>query len=254
MKQEKHTGDQKRGLLARLLSSINFMVTQDLSTKDKRQTPRIECRCEVEFVDENGKKGKGFLIDISKKGLQLETETRLAKGLTLAMKAPEEEMLDRTTPFMAKVRWTRKRHGQTRAGLALPNGIEEDPNWLESLLNQLGYSEDGTQRREYIRATTEISGQLTLDDEDRTTQSVELLNLGMGGALIKSKTPLPKDCQFSLIVGPFEDLPILSLSGTVLRLVKKEGRDFDLFPCRFNPTEEKDADILQEYILKLSEL
>lgn len=253
MKKEDNRSKKKAGPFARLLSSIKFLVEEDVNTSDKRRSPRIECRCEVEFVDLHGTKGKGFLIDISKKGLQMETETKLYKGVTLAIKAPEEEMLDRTAPFMAKVRWVRKKHGQYRIGLALPQGIEDDPHWLEALLTQLGYAEDG-QRREHIRASSEIRGQLTLDDDDeRVSHSVELLNLGMGGALIKSGTSFSKDAQFSLLIGPFKDLPILSLTGTILRVVEKSGKDFDLFPCSFRPNEESEAATLKEYILKLNE-
>lgn len=253
MKKEDTRGKKKAGFFARLLSSIHYLVDEDTNTEDKRRAHRITCRAEVAYVDINGTRGNGFLVDISKNGLQLETESKLYKGMTVAIKAPEEEMLDNTAPFMAKVRWVRKKHGIFRVGLALPDGIHEDPNWLESLLKQLGYNESESQKRQHIRASSEIPGQLTLDgDQDRTSIGLEVLNLGMGGALLRSEQDLEKDSQFSLLIGPFEDLPPLVLTGTILRVVEKPDKKFNLFPSRFRPQEEKETKVLQEYILKLS--
>jgi PilZ domain len=253
MKDDDDRSQRKKRLMDRVLSAINFMVSEDLNTQEQRISPRVDCRYEVSYVDENGMKGVGYLIDISKKGIQLETSRKIKKGITVALKAPESEVLDRTAPFMAKVQWTRKGpEGSFRAGLALPPGADEDPHWLESLLHQLGYTDDGTQRRHFIRASSEISGQLCVHESDETCE-VEVLNLGMGGALLKTPSELPKDGQFQLTVGPFEDLPPLSLSGTILRVVEEPDRDYRLYPSRFRPTEDRDTNILQEYILKFSD-
>lgn len=90
-------------------------------------------------MDENSRIGQGFLLDVSKSGLQIETERKLSKGITLALNAPEEEELERTSPFMARVKWTRAQEdGKYRAGLALPKEVEDDPHWLESLLSHFG--------------------------------------------------------------------------------------------------------------------
>lgn len=254
MKNDDGRSKRKEGLLSRLMSSLNFMVSDEPSTRDQRGSARINCRYEVTFVDEFGKKGSGYLIDISKSGLQMETGNRLRKGVTLALQAPDDEKLDRTAPFMAKVRWTRKgKDGIHRIGLALPPGVEDDPHWLEALLHQLGYTEDEGQRRQHIRASSQIPGVLTpVTETDKQAGSFEvaILNLGMGGALLKSQVPLAKNSQFHLVLGPFEDLPEIKLFGSVLRVMEKS--DHVLYPSRFRAQEERDEKILEEYILKLS--
>jgi c-di-GMP-binding flagellar brake protein YcgR len=241
--------DRKQGLLTRILSSINFLVTEDTGTEEMRNSARIECRAEVAYVAINGSQGKGYLVDISKTGLQLETEKKLAKGITIALNAPDDETLDRTSPFMAKVRWSRKgKAGTYRAGLELPPGTEEDPHWLESLLHQLGYTEDGSQRRRFIRADSAIEGRLTPQAKGSETIDVKVLNLGMGGAMLQTDSALPRNLQFTLVLGPHEDLPKLSLDGTILRIVEKSQSY--LHPSRFATSDEREAEILKEYILK----
>jgi hypothetical protein len=208
----------------------------------------------VEYVDENGIKGAGELVDVSRSGLKLETPTKLSKGVTLALKAPQLEQLENTAPFMARVLWSKKAgQGNFSSGLSLPSGAENDPHWLEALLRHLGYTDEIDQRREYIRAESRIGATLTLE-HDTSAKTVEVLNLGMGGALIRHTDALPKDSQFTLKIGPWESLPALSLEGTVLRNIEKPELGCVLHPSRFRPKDEHDSGVLQEYILKFSRL
>lgn len=250
MKEDNDRIQRKKGLLDRVLSSISFMVDEDTNTRDQRRSARLFCRHEVSYVDEYGSKGVAYLVDISKKGLQIETSSKIRKGVTLAVAAPEEESLDRTAPFMAKVRWCRRGEDRKfRVGLALPPGAEDDPHWLESLLHQLGYSEQEGQRREHIRAVGRIPGQLTPEGNEADRLEVEVQNLSMGGALIKSQQSLQRNSHFELQIGPLEDLPELKLSGTILRIVEKP--DHLLYPSRFRLNGDRDEKVLREYILKL---
>ena len=252
MTKEVNRIQRKQGLLSKLMSSISFLVTEDTKTQDQRNSPRIECRAEISYVDEHGIKGTGFLIDISKSGLQLETSTKLGKGLTLALNAPNDESLERTTPFMAKVCWSRKGQGVFRAGLALPSGVEDDPHWLESLLHQLGYTEDGSQRRRFIRSDSELSGLLSPALDRENPIPVKVLNMGLGGALLRSNTALPKNLEFYLQIGPYQDLPAVGVEGSVLKVTEKPEEGFSLNSVRFSIAEEKELDILKEYILNIS--
>ena len=135
--------DRKQGFLTRVLSSMNFLVSEDTGTRDMRAYARIECNAEVVYVDEKGATARGLLVDVSRTGLQLETERKLRKGLTLALNAPEQENLSQEPPFMANVKWCRKvSNGKYRVGLALPPAVVDDLHWLEALLDELGYETD----------------------------------------------------------------------------------------------------------------
>ena len=180
----------------------------------------------------------------------MECTTKISKGMTVAIRAPEQETLDKTAPFMASVKWCRKNGDSGYAvGLALPEDVVSDPHWLESLLNQIGYSEED-QRREFIRAKSEISGTLLLEDESDTV-AVEVKNLGMGGALLKTNRSMTQNSPFQLSLGPIDDLPVLKIRGTILRVVDKE--DHILCPSSFQVALDEDSKLLQEYILKFSD-
>ena len=113
-----------------------------------RACPRLEFRAEVSYVSQKGTTGTGFLVDISKTGLQLETERKLPKGITLALNAPDRDEVEENIPFMARVKWTRKVGDKFRAGLALPQSAVDDEHWLEVLLEKLGYREENSTNQE----------------------------------------------------------------------------------------------------------
>ena len=122
---------------------------------------------------------------------------------------------------------------------------------MESLLHQLGYTDDGSQRRRFIRADSSIEGRLTPAAEGSEPVDVKVLNLGMGGALLRADEALAQNLQFKLVLGPHGDLPELSLDGTILRIIEKPDEGFTLHPSRFATSNEREEAILNEYILKL---
>lgn len=248
------SGDsQKRTLLGRVLSSIQFLVSPNINTEDRRSVPRIKCRYPIGFLTETGAAGEGQLLDVSAKGFRLRTTLKLSRTMTLAVNPPQTESLSGFSPLMAQVVWSAsEREGYTLYGMALPAEVAEERTWLEEVLDELGYRHDGSQRRQHIRANAKIAGQLQLeDDETEEFHSVSVLNLGMGGALIRCEQTLEKNRQFRLTLGPFEDLPELELRGTILRVSEQPEENFTLHPSRFRPLDERDNKLLREYILTL---
>ena len=243
---------QKRGLLTRLLSSISFLIEPTLTTEDRRTVPRLPCSESVTFVSDTGASGTAELLEVSSRGLRLRTDIALTKGRTLALNPPDNKEL-KTAPLMARVVWSNPQ-GSSRqvVGLALPSELQDESTWLDSMLKSLGYTDDGSQRRQHIRAEAEIQGRLLLEGQTEEQRvEVSVLNLGMGGALFRCASTFPKDAQFQLSIGPHDDLPQLNLNGTILRIIEKEG--FTLHPSRFRPLDERDDKILREYILNLLE-
>lgn len=246
---------QKKNLLTRILSSIRFLVNPELNTDDRRGEPRIPCLYRLTFVTDVGIKGEADLLDVSRNGLRVETDELHPKGTTMALNPPNEEELTVFSPLMAQVVWTNvTANDKYRLGLALPSGLADEETWLDSVLESLGYSESGPQRRQHIRAEGAIDGRMTMDeDESKTTILVSVLDLGMGGALIKCPETLEKNAQFSLLLGPYDDLPQIELQGTILRAVAKPEQGLTLHPARFRPLDEREETLLREYILNLLE-
>ena len=232
--------DQKRGLLTRLLSSISFLIAPDLNTDDRRAVPRLPCSQTVTFVSDTGTPGTAELLEVSSRGLRLRLDMALSRGRTLALNAPDDTELESYPPIMAHVVWSSPQGSREHlVGLAVPSELQDETTWLDSILASLGYTEDGSQRRQHIRAQAEIEGWLLLEDQaEEQAVTVSVLNLGMGGALLRCASTFPKDAQFRLSIGPRDDLPLLHVKGTILRSIEKES--FTLHPSRFRPLDERD--------------
>lgn len=237
------------GPLARLLSSIKFLVDPVLPVDDRRDLGRLECSYEVSYLSESNQSGTGELLDISRRGLRLRTEKALSKGRNVALKPPPNlPMKDDFAPIMAKVVWAcRDTDGRFLAGLLLPPGSDDEESWIEELLTRLGYADDG-QRRRHVRAEADLEGLLQLAGGPQA--EVTILNLGLGGALIRAQDSYEKDSTFSLLVGPFQDLPELKLQGTVLKVTATEA-EHALHSVRFGPLEKRRHELLKEYIVSL---
>jgi c-di-GMP-binding flagellar brake protein YcgR len=154
---------------------------------------------------------------------------------------------------MARVVWGAKRNdGGWESGLALPAGTEHEHTWLRDLARSLGCYDGEAQRRAHIRASAEIDGSLTIEsDETQETHRVAVLNLGMGGALLRSRENFSPNDQFALVLGPFHDLPQIELRGSILRASKDPKQGCIFYPSRFRPLEGRDGKGLEEYIFKL---
>ncbi len=246
---------RKKGMLARLLSSIQYLVEPKVGTEDRRSAPRLSCCYTVTFISENGRPGEAELSDVSSRGLRLKTQDPLSKGLTLALNAPSDEKIGQYPPLMARVVWSvRNSDGSYHHGLMVPTALADEESWLDKVLATMGYHDDGSQRRQHIRAQSEISGLLTLDDDPLQREiEVSIQNLGMGGALLRCPETLSANAQFSLVIGPYDDLPAVSLKGTILRVKEMPDSGFTLHPSRFRPLRNLDERVLKEYILKLIE-
>jgi hypothetical protein len=239
----------KKGALARLLSSIKFLVDPELPVEDRRVAGRVDCQLETGYVTETGEGGVGTVLDISRRGLRMRTDLLLPKGITVALKPPASLNAGDLAPIMARVMWSSKADQGYLSGLLLPPGIEDEETWLEALLIDLGFDAGSSQRRKFVRAETSLPGRLHLDG--LPVLEVTVLNLSLGGALLKAEQAFEKSSSFQLGLGPHKDLPELELSGTILRHTPAEGEGRHLHSTRFGPLEERRHTLLKEYIIKL---
>ena len=179
----------------------------------------------------------------------MRTVLQIPKAMTLALKPPATLAIGNHAPLMARVMWSTKASDGYLCGLLLPPGIEDEETWLEALLISMGFASAGSQRRKFVRADSDIDGRIVL--EAQPPVDVVVLNLGMGGALIKANQEFERNTAFKLQIGPYADLPELEVSGTILRATPSEGDSMLLHSTRFGPLEERRHRMLKEYILKL---
>ncbi len=198
------------------------------------------------------KNGIGELLDISRRGLRLRADRQLSKGRTIALRSPRSLENEKVfPPVMARVVWAcRDTDGQFLAGLLLPTASDNEETWVEELLTRLGSADDG-QRRKHVRAEANLDGVFQL--VGGAEAEVLVLNLGLGGALIRAEDCYEKDSAFTLQLGPQGDLPELELQGTVLKNATSddEGDEFTYHSVRFGPLERRRHAVLKEYIIWL---
>ena len=242
---------KKKGKLASFLAAISHLLDPVVPVDDRRASGRISSEETLGFLSEAGKKGQAKLLDLSRSGMRLQTESRLTKKTTLALKPPNHPAVKEEPPLMAKVVWSyRDPSGQYISGLQVPQESCEEPTWLSLLLTELGYSDDGTQRRKYIRAETEILGKFEAENE-KEPMAVRVLNLSMGGALIEANQAIEANVQFSLELGPQADLPSLKLQGTILRNSSDAEGEKVYHSARFGGLGDESHKVLAEYIRSL---
>lgn len=241
--------ETKQGALARLLSSIKMLVDPQLPVEDRRHTGRMDCALDTGYSTEGGESGTAQVIDVSRRGLRIRSARPIAKGLTIALKAPSSMPEGDYSALMARVMWSTRDGDSFLSGLLLPPGIQDQETWLEAFLVSKGYNLADPQRRKFVRADSELAGQLLLDAQPPL--QVLVLNLSLGGALIRSELAFEKQQAFRLQLGPHGDLPDLELSGTVLRHSHTDGDNWHFHSTRFGPLETRRHSLLKEYILKL---
>lgn len=242
-------GEIKRGPLARLLSNIKTLVDPELPITDRRAVGRLVCELATTYLTETGDSGEATVLDVSRRGFRIRTASPVRKGMTVALKPPEG-VDGEFAPLMAKTIWNRREaDGGFTSGLLLPPGSEDEETWLEAFLIDQGFSVGEPQRRRYVRADADLMAVLMLDAQAPLT--VRVVNLGLGGALLRSDLSMEKQSSFRLRIGPHADLPELELSGTVLRQNRAEsGEGFD-HSTRFGPLEQRRHALLKEYIVSL---
>lgn len=239
--------DSKKGALERLLSSIAFLLEPQLPVEDRRKVGRIACTFPTSFVTETGLTGTAEVLDVSRRGLGLRSRSALSKGLTLALKPPALLEGD-FAPIMARVVWSQKEDQGYRCGVMLPPGLEDEPTWLEAYLLAQGAAPNEPQRRRFVRASSDLPGRLEFPDAPAV--AVTIVNLGMGGALLRADQTL-SGSSFQLSFGPWDNLPALELSGTLLRHTRDEQQTYHFYSSRFGPLEERRHSLLKEYIVHL---
>lgn len=234
---------------SRLMSSLKALVEPQLPLEERRLSGRLDTELEVNYTTEQNKPDRGTILDVSRRGLRLQTRMPLSRGMTVAIQAPDK-LQEFFSAVTAQVMWSSKTEGGYVSGLLLPPGIEFEESWVASVMQQLGYHISSFQRRKFVRADSELPGTLLLDAQPPI--SVTVLNLSMGGASVATDIVVEQDTAFRLQLGPHADLPELEITGVVLRHnVSEEGTH--IHSTRFGPLEKRRHSLLKEYIMNLLE-
>ncbi len=207
-----------KGFLDGLKALVKSKAPEDWDYRERRELVRLECLYDIHGKTAAGKKFQGQIVDMGMKGMKLRTFEQVKAGDILSITYPVPILEIPMDTVVCKVLWTqtRPRDYVLFAGL----GYAEDEkamsrSWVKYLLKQLGFSKEKIfQKRKYVRAECFVPARILY----KPGQWVEgkLYNLGVGGALIEAAAPIETGDPLEINIGPFEDLPGFSISGTAV--------------------------------------
>lgn len=202
-----------------------------LSLAERRRKLRIRTYIRLEFKLET-EASSAIVTDISLDGMRIRCNREVKEGDILEVdfhdsKAPESGSIH------CKVVWVTAFGTPGResfeAGLTFHATKEElSQSWVKYLLEQMGFDEKKTfQKRRYLRANGSLPARIftAIDGE---SFAAEILNLGVGGALLASKERLTEGSLVHCEICLWRILPTLRLPCKILSIredVAEDGKD-----------------------------
>ena len=227
----------------------------DWSLDERRHLVRMRCHYDVQYRlvsrDSGRKQHPGTIVDMSLGGMKLRCfqAPKVGDTVEVTYSVPTTDIQESTIP--CKVEWVRHRERDFVAFVGLAYDASKDvmkKSWVKMLLKQLGFQSDKVfQRRKFVRAECIIPTKAVYQRVE--TLDGRLYNLGAAGALLEARRALPEGEFVELQVGPFEDLPRLDVTGTVVQ-VNKQHANY-LLGVEFGVLSERATTRLGEYIRHL---
>jgi hypothetical protein len=246
-------------MLRELLSRIRdfFLPKRALmqNPSERRQLVRVRCRIPIQMRLSERTAG-GWILDMGVQGIRVRTNEPLKKGLILPVRATLSQQANQVW-VNCRVMWSRPasdgkyylagaRFHETRENLR--------KTWVHRLLRELGLNENSLrERREFIRVDGRVPARMqSLKDPSGGGQSVETLNLGVAGLLLRTTQPLYPGEQYRCWIGPWGKLPEVGpIPAEVLSCRPDPAGSASQVPLRFLELEEDDVRELGRYVLTL---
>lgn len=228
-----------------------------LSLAERRRKLRIKTYIRLQIKLESGP-GLATVTDLSLEGMRVKTKHELKDGQEVEVFFPEE-CGDKVGSVICKVVWLKPCGYPGRmsfeAGLSfLENPDNMERSWVNYVLEQLGFNQTKTfQKRRYLRADGVIPAR-AFDSLDCDGIAGEVVNIGIGGALLALDEPLMENLQIHCEICLWRILPALRLPCRVLS-VKLEDEDDDdtrfLHALLFLGMDTEQVKLLGNYVIYL---
>lgn len=192
-----------------------------LSLAERRTKLRVRTYIRSEFTIKEHR-ASAIVTDISLDGMRIRCAQELVEGDRLEVHFNDSKNKDSSGSVHCQVVWVTGfgQPGSTNfeAGLTFDNNNDEEmeKSWVRYLLEQLGFDESKTfQRRKYLRANGSVPARV-FRSTDEESLAGEVVNLGVGGALLSSSSALPTDAMIHCEICLWRILPALRLPCRVL--------------------------------------
>lgn len=228
-----------------------------LSLAERRKKLRIKTYIRLQIRLDSGP-GLATVTDLSLDGMRLKTSHPLREGQEVEVFFPED-CGDSVGSVICKIVWVNALglpgKATTEAGLSfLDNPEKMERSWVKYVLDQLGFDQQITfQKRRFLRANGRIPARAftSLDGEGSPG---EILNIGIGGALLALEDPLMENLQIHCELCLWRILPALRLPCRVLSVKLEDEDDEDtrfLHALLFLGMDTEQVKLLGNYVIYL---
>lgn len=185
--------------------------------KERREMARLRCYYGVTCYDAEDRGHGARVTEMSLTGMRLEGATGFKRGAHIYISLPKAHSKKKS--IRCTVVWTQRRPtGTWWVGVVYDDSQKNvRASWARDVLRELGFDEKNIyQRRQHVRFPSALEGEVRDGRGDLLTQ-VAVLNLGVGGALVRTDRSIPENSMLRLIVGPYGPLPSMELPGMMIR-------------------------------------
>ena len=229
-----------------------------LSLAERRKKLRVRTYIRLEFVSTQGR-GSAIVTDLSLDGLRMRCPTPLQDGEQVEVFFPDSSDNQSTGSVRCKTVWLQQLEQVGRAtyeaGLAFEDSRDNmQRSWVKYVLEQLGFDESKTfQRRKFLRVKGQIPARVFTSQEDEAV-SGEVVNLGVGGALLALDEPLGKDRVIDCEICLWRILPALRLPCRIMNVApdhehEGEGPPRHLHSLLFLGMDTNEVKLLGNYVI-----
>ena len=231
-----------------------------LSLAERRKKLRIRTYIRLD-ISTDGNSNSAILTDLSLDGMRLRTNQELKEGDEVEVSFLEQSSDERTEPVSCRVVWSTSFGPPGRvtyeAGLSFHDSTEQMKNsWVKYVLEQLGFDEKKTfQKRKYLRTSGCVPARVFTHNSSEGTIVGEVINLGIGGALLASDQALGLEAQIHCEICLWRILPALRLPCKVLSVRQDESEGVEglryLHSLLFLGMDTEQVKLLGNYVIFL---
>jgi hypothetical protein len=191
-----------------------------LSLAERRKKLRVRTYIRLD-MKARGEKAGAIVTDLSLNGMRVRSNFELEQGDSVEVAFPDSKSYPPTGSMVCTVVWVTAmgRSGRTsyEAGLSFETSqVDNGDTWVRYVLEQLGFDESKTfQKRKYLRAAGIVPARIFTTDPE-VTMTGEILNLGVGGALMASTSALEQGDLIHCELCLWRILPALRLPCKVM--------------------------------------
>jgi len=230
-----------------------------LSLAERRKKLRIRTyiRLEIRVSDTSA---SAIVTDLSLDGLRIRCNYKLEEGDLVEVVLSDQKERDKYGAVCCRAVWVTSFGSPGResfeAGLSFQDSRENmQRSWVKYVLEQVGFDERKTfQKRKYLRTSGRVPARVfTANSED--TVSGEILNLGVGGALLATKTPILNATQIHCEICLWRILPALRLPCRIMAVREDNSEDPEvtqyLYSLLFLGMDTEQVKLLGNYVIFL---